>query len=280
MTKRTLSLGYSPCPNDTFLFHPLVQGLIDTGELHFQERLEDVETLNRLALDNIPDICKVSYHAFAFMREHYVLLRSGGAMGRGCGPLVVARQCRHMDDLKGKRFATPGRYTTAHLLLRLFDKDIGNIVTMPFHEIMPAVVQGQVNAGVIIHESRFTFQNYGLQTVLDLGRWWEVRTGLPLPLGGIAAKRSLGDPLVRRLDRLVRASVEYATCHPAEASNYIRAHAREMDDDVCAAHIRLYVNQHSLDPGIEGEKAAAVLLSAGSAHGLLPDSKLPLYVPR
>ena len=277
---RTLSLGYSPCPNDTFLFFPLVHGLIDTGELHFRERLEDVETLNRLALDNIPDICKVSYHAFAFIREHYVLLRSGGAMGRGCGPLVVARQGRNMDGLKGKRFATPGRYTTAHLLLRLFDKEIDDIVTMPFHEIMPAVAQGQVDAGVIIHESRFTFQNYGLQKVLDLGQWWECRTGLPLPLGGIAAKRSLGDPLVRQLDGLVRASVEYATSHPGEAMKYIRAHAREMDDDVCSSHIRLYVNQHSLDPGTEGEKAAAALLSAGSAHGLLPDSILPVYVPR
>jgi 1,4-dihydroxy-6-naphthoate synthase len=280
MTMRTLSLGYSPCPNDTFLFYPLVHGLIDTGGLHFREHLEDVETLNRLALDNVPDVCKVSYHAFAFIREHYVLLRSGGAMGRGCGPLVVARQGHHMGDLKGKRFATPGSYTTAHLLLRLFDKEISHIVTMPFHEIMPAVLQGQVDAGVIIHESRFTFQHYGLQKILDLGWWWECRTGLPLPLGGIAAKRSLGDSLVRKLDSLVRASVEYATGHPDEARQYIRAHAREMDDDVCSSHIRLYVNQHSLDPGSDGERAAAALLSAGSAHGLLPDSNLPVFVLR
>jgi 1,4-dihydroxy-6-naphthoate synthase len=277
---RTLSLGYSPCPNDTFLFYPLVHELVDVGALRFRERLEDVETLNMLAMENALDVCKVSYHAFAHIRQDYVLLRSGGAMGRGCGPIIVARRDSRIADLKGKLFATPGRYTTAHLLLRLFNPEIGRIIHMPFNEIMPAVVSGQVDAGVIIHESRFTFQDYGLKGILDLGEWWERKTGLPLPLGGIAAKRSLGDSLLHEVDKAVRASAEYATCHPGEASKYIRSHAREMDDDVCSSHIALYVNQHSLDPGPEGEEAAATLLSLGAECGLVPNSGLPVYVSR
>lgn len=277
---RTLSLGYSPCPNDTFLFYPLVHELVDTGALRFQERLEDVESLNLLAMKNALDVCKVSYHAFAHIRQNYVLLRSGGAMGRGCGPIIVARQDCPIADLKGSRVATPGRHTTAHLLLRLFDPEICQIVPMQFNEIMPAVVKGRVDAGVIIHESRFTFQQFGLRKILDLGEWWENRTGLPLPLGGIAAKRSLGDSLLHEVGNIVRASVEHAICHPGEASTYIRSHAREMDDKVCSSHIDLYVNQLSLDPGMEGEKAAAALLALGVASGLVPDSDLPIYVSR
>ncbi|MEA5115037.1 MAG: 1,4-dihydroxy-6-naphthoate synthase [Geobacteraceae bacterium] len=275
---RTLSLGYSPCPNDTLMFYPLVHELVDTGALRFRERLEDVETLNTLAIENALDVCKVSYHAFAHIRQHYVLLRSGGAMGRGCGPVIVARQDCRIADLKEMRIATPGRYTTAHLLLRLFNPQIGRIIPMPFHEIMPAVIEGRVDAGVIIHESRFTFQDYGLKRILDLGEWWESKTGLPLPLGGIAAKRSLGDSLLHEVDKAVRASVEYATSHRGEASEYIRAHAREMDDGVCSSHIALYVNHHSLDPGTEGERAAEALISLAAGCGLVPDSSLPVYV--
>lgn len=280
MTMRTLSLGFSPCPNDTFLFHPLVSGRVETGALRFRERLADVETLNLLAMDTALDVCKVSYHAFAHIRPHYVLLRAGGAMGRGCGPIVVARQDYRIADLTEKRIATPGRFTTAHLLIRLCNPEISGLVTMPFHEIMPAVASGQVDAGVIIHESRFTFREYGLKGVLDLGQWWESRTDLPLPLGGIAARRSLGDSVLREVDNAVRSSVEYSTSHPGEALDYIRSHAREMDEDVCSSHISLFVNQHSLDPGTDGERAAETLISLGVASGLFPDSGLPIYVSR
>ncbi|HOP41388.1 MAG TPA: 1,4-dihydroxy-6-naphthoate synthase [Geobacteraceae bacterium] len=276
---RTLSLGFSPCPNDTFLFYPLLHGRITSETFRFAERLEDVETLNHLALEGTLDVCKVSYHAFAYIREQYVLLRSGGAMGKGCGPLLVSKTADNPQDLKGKTIAVPGRYTTAFLLLRLFDPTLTNLVVLPFHEIVPAVEQGTVDAGVIIHESRFTYLSHGLRKVLDLGEWWETTTSLPLPLGGIAAKRSLGAPALTTLSGVVRSSVVYARAHPGETSGYVRAHSQEMDEETCASHIALYVNDYSLDPGPEGEQAAERLFAQGERIGLLPPSNAPLFVP-
>ena len=267
---RSLSLGYSPCPNDTFLFYPLVHGLVDTGEFRFSERLDDVETLNRLALDGALDVCKVSFHAFAFIREHYVLLRSGGAMGRGCGPLVLSRNRMEPEELRHMRIAVPGRLTTAQLLLNLFVPAPREIVSLPFHEIMDAIAQGRVDAGVVIHESRFTYPAYGLHQVMDLGVWWESRTGLPLPLGGIAARRTLGSSALSAVNGIVRSSVAYARSHPDESLSYVRAHSQEMNEEVCASHIGLYVNDFSLDPGSEGEKAAQTLFAMGERLGLLP----------
>jgi 1,4-dihydroxy-6-naphthoate synthase len=277
---RTLSLGYSPCPNDTFLFYPLVHNRVDTGELLFQERLEDVETLNQLALESALDVCKVSWHAFAHLRDRYVMLRAGGAMGRGCGPLVVSRDPLEPTDLRGRKVAVPGRLTTALLLLRMFDLSITDIVCLPFREIMNAVAHGTVDAGVVIHESRFTYQSRGLRKVLDLGEWWEQRTGLPLPLGGIAARRSLGPKVLATVNDVLRAGVEFAHCNPEESVRYIRLHSQEMEDEVCAAHIDLYVNEFSLDPGSEGEKAAATLFALGEDCGLLPPSTGDVYLSR
>jgi len=265
-----LTLGYSPCPNDTFIFYSLVHGLIETGDFSFVERLEDVETLNRLALQGELDITKISYHLLGFIRRDYCLLRAGGALGRGCGPLVVSRRFDSMAELKGKRIAVPGRYTTACLLLRLFDPELDDIVFLPFHEIMGAVASGKADAGVIIHESRFTFEEYGLKKLLDLGDWWEGETGHPIPLGGIVAKRSLGRATVAALDRMLRASVAHALAHPGAANVYIRAHSQEMSDEVCAAHINLYVNSFSLDLGDEGEAAVIDLLARAEAAGLVP----------
>ncbi len=274
-----LTLGYSPCPNDTFIFYPLAHGLIAAPGIGFRERLEDVETLNRLALQGALDITKISYHLLGFIRDDYCLLRAGGALGRGCGPLVVARGVDDMAGLKGKRIAVPGRYTTAYLLLRLFDPELDNIVFLPFHEIMGAIVSGEVDAGVIIHESRFTFPEYGLMRLLDLGDWWEHETGHPIPLGGIVAKRSLGGETIALLGRLLRASVEYAFAHPHEANAYIRAHSQEMSNEVCAAHINLYVNSFSLDLGSEGEAAVTDLLDRAEAAGLVPRSGKGLFLP-
>jgi len=223
-------LGFSPCPNDTFIFNALVHGLVQCPGIAFRERLEDVETLNRLVLEGALEISKVSSHLLGFIREDYCLLRSGGALGRGCGPLVVSSGPAAMADLRGRRIAVPGRYTTAHLLLRLFDPHLDNIVFLPFHEIMGAVRRGDVAAGVIIHESRFTYPDYGLVKLLDLGKWWEQATGHPIPLGGIAAKRSLGDGVIAALDQALRASVAYAFDHPGAANGYIRAHSQEMSD--------------------------------------------------
>jgi 1,4-dihydroxy-6-naphthoate synthase len=278
MMTRLLSLGYSPCPNDTFLFYPLTHGRVDTGGLRFRVGLEDVETLNRLADTDALDVCKVSWHAYAHLRDRYVMLRAGGAMGRECGPLVVSRERLEPTALRGRRIAVPGNLTTAHLLLRLFDSEIEDIVPLPFHEIMPAVEQGTVDAGVVIHESRFTCQPRGLLKVVDLGEWWEHRTGLPLPLGGIAARRSLGPMILSELNGIIRCSVEYARRHPEESTHYVRHHSREMNDDVCAAHIGLYVNEFSLDPGREGEEAAAMLFSSGEKLGILPKFRTNIFL--
>ena len=276
---QNLTLGYSPCPNDTFIFYPLVHGLVGSPEFSFRERLEDVETLNRLALKGELDITKISCHLLGFIRKEYCLLRSGGALGRGCGPLVVSRRFTRMGELKGRRIAVPGRYTTAYLLLRLFDPELDSFIFLPFHEIMGAVANGEADAGVIIHESRFTFSGHGLTRLLDLGDWWENETGHPIPLGGIVAKRSLGEETVTILERMLRASVEYAFAHPGAANAYIRAHSQEMSDEVCAAHIELYVNRFSLDLGKEGEAAVTALLSRAEAAGLVPSSPESIFLP-
>lgn len=180
----TLTLGYSPCPNDTFIFAALVHNQVPCGGLHFKERLEDVETLNRLALNTTLDLTKISYHAFGHVREHYTLLRSGSALGRGCGPLVVAPSPCSMGDLREKTVLIPGEMTTASLLLQLCENGLTDLRSIPFDQIMPALQRGEAAAGVIIHESRFTFADYGLHQVIDLGQWWEESTGLPIPLGG------------------------------------------------------------------------------------------------
>ncbi|MCM2357225.1 MAG: 1,4-dihydroxy-6-naphthoate synthase [Geobacteraceae bacterium] len=274
-----LSLGFSPCPNDTFIFHALVHGLVACPGFAFRERLEDVETLNRLALEGALDVSKVSSHLLGFIRDDYCLLRAGGALGRGCGPLVVSARHGAMGELRGKRIAVPGRYTTAYLLLRLFDPALDDIVFLPFHEIMGAVRRGEADAGVIIHESRFTYADYGLARLLDLGEWWELETGHPLPLGGIAARRSLGSAAIAAIDRALRASVAYAQAHPGAADAYIRAHSQEMSDEVCAAHVGLYVNDFSLDLGAEGEAAVTTLLARAEAAGLVPPSAGNLFAP-
>lgn len=277
--RAALSLGFSPCPNDTFLFYPLVHHRVNCGGLRFRVRLEDVETLNGLALESALDVCKVSWHAYAFLRGRYVMLRAAGAMGRGCGPLVVSRERRTPGSLGKLRIAAPGRHTTALLLLRIFDPEITDIVYLPFNEIADAVARGNVDAGLLIHESRFTCRSRGLCTVLDLGEWWEQRTGLPLPLGGIAARQALGRETLATVDTLLRASVEYALRRPEESEGYVRCHAQEMDGRAYAAHIGLYVNEFSLDPGNEGERAAETLLALGEERGLLPSSAGDIYLP-
>lgn len=274
-----LTLGYSPCPNDTFIFHALIHGLIPTGDLCFRERLEDVETLNRLALEGTLDLTKISYHALGHLRDDYALLRSGGALGRGCGPLVVTTGATTtMEDLKGKKIAIPGRLTTANLLLQLYGEGFEDVLILPFDQIMAAIRSGQVEAGVIIHESRFTYQAHGLTQVADLGAWWEQETGLPIPLGGILAKRSLGAATIARVEAALRASVAYAQSHPESSRAYIRQHSQELADDVIASHIALYVNPFSLDLGEEGVRAVETLLQRAEERGIVPPSRQPLFV--
>jgi len=276
MTKE-LTLGFSPCPNDTFMFYPLVHGLVDTEGLSYREQLEDVETLNRLALAGELDVSKVSYHALGHIRDDYALLRAGSALGRGCGPLLVAADRIDPAGLRGRTIAVPGNYTTAKLLLRLFDPTLTDFVVMPFNEIMEAVLSGSVDAGLIIHESRFTYQGFGLHKLLDLGEWWEAETGLPIPLGGIVARRSLGAETIAAVERALKAGVGYARSHPNEAARYIGEHAQEMSPEVCAAHIGLYVNDFSADLGEEGIRAITCLLQRAEEAGLIPASGTPLF---
>jgi 1,4-dihydroxy-6-naphthoate synthase len=271
---RPLVLAYSPCPNDTFIFHAWVHGLVD-GAPAVEEQLEDIDTLNGLALEGKADVIKVSMYAFTRLREKYALLHSGGAMGRGCGPLVVAPKNSRLqpalsvhrvsalaDHLGRARVAVPGDLTTAAMLADLFTGGLARSVVMPFDEIMPAVAEGRVDAGVIIHEGRFTFGSYGLRRLVDLGEWWEDFTGLPLPLGGIGVRRSVDDSLKAAIERAVRASVEHGLAHPEATGEYVRTHAQEMDPVVCQQHIDLYVNDFSVDYGAEGEEAIRRLLEA------------------
>lgn len=272
-----LEIGFSPCPNDTFMFHALVAGEVEGPRV--TPRLADIETLNERAIagvDALP-ITKLSVHALAHVRGRYAVLGAGAALGRGCGPLVVARPGMFADGLgglAGRRVAIPGRYTTAYLLLRALGPAL-EVVPMRFEAIMPAVAAGVVDAGLIIHESRFTFAGHGLVQLADLGALWEARTGLPLPLGVIAAERGLGDEVAAAVERGIRGSIAAARARPEAAWPYVRAHAQEMDPEVCRQHIALYVNDFSLALGDEGRAAIDELLARGEAAGLLPGGPSP-----
>jgi 1,4-dihydroxy-6-naphthoate synthase len=275
---RLLTIGYSPCPNDTYIFYALLHGKVTVPGVTFRERLEDVETLNRLALDGALDITKVSYHAIGHLRDRYALLRSGGALGRGCGPLIVAKPGTTLDAARHGTVAIPGPLTTAALLLRLFDPAIRNTAAMTFDRIMQAVAAGKVTAGLIIHESRFTYRLYGLEKLVDLGEWWEQRSGLPLPLGGILGRRSLGAALLRSVEEAIRDSLRYARGHEQEVLGYCRRHSQEMDDSVMRSHIDLYVNDFSMDLGEEGVAAVSRLFQEAEAKGILGPSGGELFV--
>lgn len=277
----TLSLGYSPCPNDTFIFYGLACGAVPNAGLSLPHRLEDVETLNALAAVGSLDVTKLSLAAFAHVAEEYCLLRAGAALGKGCGPLVVAREARGLDSLAGQRVALPGRLTTAALLFALYAPQHGPHVQplfMPFDRIMPAVAAGEAEAGVIIHEGRFTYAACGLAEVADLGRLWEADTGLPLPLGAIAARRSLGVDRLRAIEAAIRASLAHARADEAAALAHAKRSAQEMAEGVLRAHINLYVNDFSVDVGPEGERAIATLLTKGAETGALPPLSRPAFL--
>ncbi len=269
-----MELGFSPCPNDTFIFYALVHGKVQSP-WPLTPVLEDVETLNRWALEGRLPLTKLSYAAYAWVRDRYVALRSGGALGRGVGPLVVARE--ELGSLRGLRVAIPGRYTTAYLLLSFWAE--GFIpVEVRYDRILPMVARGEVEAGLIIHESRFTYPQYGLKALVDLGAFWEGWTGLPLPLGGILARRDLGEEAIKALEEAIRASLRYAWAHPEEVFPYLKAHAQELEDQVIWAHVRTYVNDYTLDLGDEGMKAVERLFREAEARGLVPASGAPLFL--
>ncbi len=255
-----LSLAFSPCPNDTFIFAALVHGLIDTEGLTFSYQMADVEELNNMALSGEVDMIKVSFHAWLLIREHYELLESGSALGFGNGPLLIARSRIPVNQMQDMRVALPGENTTAHLLFNLAFPQVTRKEFMVFSEIEGAVLSGAADAGVIIHENRFTYQQKGLVKLMDLGEFWEEKSASPIPLGGIIAKRHLGEETLNRLNRIMRRSVLYAMKNPDDVMDFVRAHAQEMDDEVIRKHIDLYVNRFTLDLSEEGGRAIQTLI--------------------
>jgi len=267
---KTMTLGFSPCPNDTFIFGALATGKLDVPGFRLEFIHEDVETLNKLAREAVLDFSKTSFHAFARVVKRYALLRSGAALGRGCGPLVVAREPRDMNSLRGEPIAIPGELTTANLLLQLYGGGFNHVHPMSYETIMPRLQRGEFAAGVVIHEGRFTYHNYGLHQVLDLGGWWEETQDLPIALGGILVRRDLGSDVAEAIEDAIRQSLNFARQSPEEIWSYIKTHAQEMDDEVIRQHINLYVNEYSFDLGEEGGIAIKRLLELSHERDLLP----------
>lgn len=271
-----MKIAFSPCPNDTFIFHAWVHGLIPNAS-KLDVTYADIDITNSLAASNQgPDIIKISYAALPWVLSEYALLPCGGALGRGCGPLVLTAN-KEADKvgpavLSGRRVAVPSERSTAYLLFRLWAAQnvpggVGEIVVMPFHHIMPAVRDGKIDAGLVIHEARFTYPSFGLSLLADLGNWWETDTKLPIPLGAIVARRSID--LVSIAD-WIRASVNYAWAHPDASQDYVMQHAQELSPEVAKAHINLYVNEFSANLGELGYKAVNTLLSRAYQEGLVP----------
>ena len=259
-----LTFGFTPCPNDAFAFHALVHRLVP-APFEVEPVLLDIEELNQRAAAGELQLTKLSFGAAAAAGNGYRLLRSGAALGRGVGTLVVARDPGSLEDAAAGRVAVPGRETTAFLLLRLAARALGEVVELRYDRILDAVVAGDVDAGLIIHESRFTYGEHGLVSVADLGEWWEGETGLPVPLAGIFVRTALEPDLVDEAESAIRASVEYAFAHPEASRDYVRSLSHELSDEVCAAHIALYVNEHGVDIGDEGLVAIDRLLGRAAA---------------
>ncbi|GAA1827514.1 1,4-dihydroxy-6-naphthoate synthase [Luedemannella flava] len=264
-----LRIAFSPCPNDTFVFHALVHGQVP-GAPPFDVTYADVDVTNTAALDGRFDLVKVSYAALPWLLDQYELLPCGGALGRGCGPLVLVRDGSDISDLSGLTVAVPGERTTAYLLMRLWSaaRPPAAIEVVPFDKIMPGVAAGTWDAGLVIHEARFTYPTYGLTALADLGEWWEGDTGLPIPLGAILARRGAVDPAAATA--WVRESVRQAWDAPGNTREYVMAHAQEMNPDVAAAHIKLYVNDFTTNLGDEGYAAVNALLTRAANEGLTP----------
>ena len=273
-----LSLGFSPCPNDTFIFDALVNKKIDTDGIDFTVQLEDVQTLNNWARQKVLDVTKISYGVLPLVLNEYIVLNSGGALGKGVGPLLIAK--REIPDIQDKDFrvAIPGNTTTAHMLFSLAFPHIFRKNFLVFNQIENAVLDDVVDAGVIIHENRFTYQQKGLVKLMDLGKYWEETTGVAIPLGGIVMKRSLGEDLIKKVDELIRQSVEFAFAnHHEELSSYVKQHAQEMNEDVMQQHINLYVNEYSIALGSKGKAAVAKLLEVYDSVNSVEASYMKLF---
>ena len=265
----TLTLGFSPCPNDTFIFDAMVNGGIDTQGLKFDYVMEDVETLNQWAMEGRLHITKLSYSTFLHTVDKYALLHSGSALGRGVGPLLVARQPLDMSRMQDYRIAIPGVKTTANLLLTLAWPEARNKTELLFSEIESAVLNGDYDAGLIIHESRFTYAQKGLVKLADMGDWWEQTTGAAIPLGGIVVQRALGRDVATKVDDIIRRSLAKSWAGYPQLSEFIRCNAHEMEEDVMRRHIDLYVNEYTTDLGVTGRNAIQTLFDKAANAGLI-----------
>jgi 5,8-dihydroxy-2-naphthoate synthase len=276
----TLSLGFSPCPNDCFMFDAIVNRRIDLEGLQFSVRMADVEALNTSAFAGEADVTKLSYHAYACCTRDYVLLDAGSALGSNCGPLLISRRPISPEEVArgGLRIAIPGKYTTANFLLGLAFPAARDKTAVIFSAIEGALLKDQYDAGLIIHENRFTYGAKGLSKIVDLGEFWEGLTGAPIPLGGIVVRRTLPDEIKQAVNRVMRRSVEYAFAHRAASLPFVREHAQEMSEDVMYSHIDLYVNEYSVDLGEEGRRAIETLFEKASAAGVVPPATDSLFL--
>jgi 1,4-dihydroxy-6-naphthoate synthase len=274
----TLSLGYSPCPNDCFIFDALVHKKIDTEGLDFDVQLEDVETLNRKALKGGLDVTKLSFHAYGYVMDHYILLRAGSALGFNCGPLLISKRPIHNPGEEIKTVAIPGKMTTANFLLSLAFPNLRHKTEYVFSDIENAVLRGEADAGLIIHENRFTYADKGLKKVMDLGEYWESLIHAPIPLGGIVIKRNTDAALQQQVNRLIRRSVEFAFANPESCMLYVKAHAQEMSEEVMKKHIALYVNDFSADLGETGSKAVRLMFDKAKSLNLFDFPDKPLII--
>ena len=273
-----LTLGFSPCPNDTFMFDGMVHSKIDTEGLEFEPVLRDVELLNQSAFEEEFDITKISYHAYLRLIHSYLLLNSGSALGHRCGPLLISKNSVDIRSLSENQIGIPGKWTTANFLLQFFLQKKINARIFVFSEIEQALLDEAIQAGVIIHENRFTYESKGLKKIQDLGEHWESETGSPIPLGGIVTRRKFDQELLSKIDRVMRRSVEFAFVNPGTSRAYVKKHAQEMDEAVIQQHIQLYVNDHSIDLGEAGRKAVTLMLHRAAQFHDIPIGAFPLFI--
>ena len=278
MSKRLITVGHSPDPDDAFMFYALAHDKIDTGPLQFRHELQDIETLNRRALRGELEVTAVSIHAYAYLLDKYALLPSGCSMGDRYGPMVVARTPLSVDELKSRRIAVPGTLTTAFLTLRLLLGSEFTYEVVPFDQIISAVAEGKFEAGLIIHEGQLTYQNQGLHLIVDLGVWWQEKTGLPLPLGGNVVRRDLGDETMRLISKLLKQSIRYSLDHRRDALQYALKYARDMDMALADKFVGMYVNEWTLDYGPRGRQAVTRLLEEAHRAKIIPQPVAVAFV--
>jgi 1,4-dihydroxy-6-naphthoate synthase len=265
-----LTLGFSPCPNDTFIFDAMVHGRIDTEGLEFDYFLTDVEELNRKALSADIDVTKISYNAYAYVAQNYLILDAGSALGHRNGPLLISKNRIGISELPGLKIAIPGKYTTANLLFSIAWPEVVNKTEYLFSDIEDALLKDEVDAGLIIHETRFTYYRRGLHKLADMGEYWETLTGLPIPLGAIVIKRSIPDDIALKVNRVVRRSLEYAYKDSFASYDFVSDNAREMDSTIMNNHIKLFVNEYTLNLGKKGREAIVELFRIAGEKGVIP----------